>query len=98
MVGPRGSFFHTEGPSASAEPQRPGPAVLTLEAAHALVDLHAAGITLVLVSGRTRPQLAEAAGIFAADGFIGELGAIVGWDQGRQSEILRGAMPDEYTQ
>jgi hydroxymethylpyrimidine pyrophosphatase-like HAD family hydrolase len=98
MVGPRGSFFHTEGPPTSAEPFRPGPAVLTLEAAHALYDLHAAGITLVLVSGRTRPQLVEAAAIFGADGFIGELGAIVGWDHGRQSTILRGAMPDEFAQ
>jgi phosphoglycolate phosphatase-like HAD superfamily hydrolase len=86
MVGPKGSFFVAEDGS------------LTLDAAQALVDLHATGITLVLVSGRTRPQLVEAAAIFGADGFIGELGAIVGWDQGRSSEILRGAMPDRYPQ
>jgi hydroxymethylpyrimidine pyrophosphatase-like HAD family hydrolase len=98
MVGPRGSFFHAEGPAVSTDPFRPGPPVLTLEAAHALVDLHAAGITLVLVSGRTRPQLVEAAAIFHADGFIGELGAIVAWDDGRHSTILRGAMPERYTQ
>ncbi|MBL7494709.1 HAD hydrolase family protein [Frankia sp. CNm7] len=86
MVGPKGSFFLAEDQT------------LTLEAANALVDLHAAGIALVLVSGRTRPQLVEAAAIFGADGFIGELGAIVGWDQGRSSEILRGAMPEHYSQ
>ncbi|ADP78226.1 HAD hydrolase family protein [Pseudofrankia inefficax] len=86
MVGPKGSFFVAEDGSH------------TLEAAQALVDLHAAGLTLVLVSGRTRPQLVEAAAIFGADGFIGELGAIVGWDHGRSSEILRGAMPESYTQ
>ena len=86
MVGPKGSFFAADDGS------------LTLEAARALLDLHVAGVTLVLVSGRTRPQLVEAAAIFGADGFIGELGAIVGWDQGRSSEILRGAMPERYAQ
>lgn len=84
MVGPGGSFFLAEDRS------------YTLEPARALVEMHEAGIQLVLVSGRTRPQLIEAAGIFGADGFIGELGAIVAWDYGRQSAFLRGAMPDEY--
>lgn len=86
MVGPKGSFFLTDD------------GALTLEPASALVELHAAGVVLVLVSGRTRPQLVEAAAIFGADGFIAELGAIVGWDHGRQSEILRGAMPDRFDQ
>lgn len=85
MVGPGGSFFLTEDRT------------FTLEPARALVDMHEAGITLVLVSGRTRPQLLEAAGIFGADGFIAELGAIVAWDHGRCSELLRGAMPDAFT-
>jgi hypothetical protein len=84
MVGPHGCFFRAEG------------GATTLEPAHALVELHDAGITLVLVSGRTRPQLAEAAGIFGADGFIGELGAIVGWRGGLESRILRGEMPDSF--
>ncbi|WP_235608315.1 HAD family hydrolase, partial [Frankia casuarinae] len=66
--------------------------------ARALAELHDAGIALVLVSGRTRPQLLEAAAIFGADGFIGELGAIVGWNEGRDSEILRGAMPPDFDQ
>ncbi|MDT3443533.1 HAD hydrolase family protein [Pseudofrankia sp. BMG5.37] len=96
MVGPKGSFFLAEATPDDA--RRGSPGTLTLAAARALVDLHTAGITLVLVSGRTRPQLVEAAAIFGADGFIGELGAIVGWDQGRQSEILRGAMPERFAQ
>lgn len=84
MVGPRGCFFRAEG------------GATTLEPAQALVDLHDAGITLVLVSGRTRPQLVEAAAIFGAEGFIGELGAIVGWQRGFESQILRGSMPEHY--
>ncbi|SNQ49562.1 conserved hypothetical protein [Frankia canadensis] len=86
MVGPKGCFFRAEG------------GAITLEPARALTELHAAGIALVLVSGRTRPQLVEAAQIFGADGFIGELGAIVGWNDGLDSELLRGAMPPEYDQ
>lgn len=84
MVGPGGSFFRAEDGSSTLDPAR------------ALVELHDAGIQLVLVSGRTRPQLIEAASIFGADGFIAELGAIVGWDQARQSELLRGTMPAEF--
>ncbi|WP_041941141.1 MULTISPECIES: HAD hydrolase family protein [Frankia] len=86
MVGPKGCFFRAEG------------GAITLDPAQALAELHAAGIALVLVSGRTRPQLVEAAQIFGADGFIGELGAIVGWNDGRDSEILRGAMPPDFDQ
>jgi phosphoglycolate phosphatase len=85
MVGPHGCFFRAEG------------GATTLDPAHALVELHRAGVALVLVSGRTRPQLVEAADIFGADGFIGELGAIVGWNHGRDSEIRRGAMPDSFS-
>ncbi len=84
MVGPGGSFFRTE----SGE--------LTLEPATALLDLHAAGSTLVLVSGRTRPQLVEAGRIFGADGYIGEVGAVLGWHGCREYEVLSGAMPEEY--
>jgi len=84
MVGPGGSFFHD------------GDGGLTLEPARALLGLHRAGVALVLVSGRTRPQLVEAARIFAADGFVGELGGVLGWDRGRGSAVLRGAMPEAY--
>lgn len=85
MVGPWGCFFRT----AAAEPD--------LEPSRALVDLLAAGVTLVLVSGRTRPQLAEAARIFGADGYVGELGAVVGWDHATRHEFLRGEMPEKFT-
>ena len=84
MVGPGGCFFLSEDKR------------LVLDPAQALVDLLAAGVTLVLVSGRTRPQLVEACRIFGADGYIGELGSVIGWDQGREHEVLRGAMPAPY--
>ncbi|HVA59262.1 MAG TPA: hypothetical protein VNG13_01840 [Mycobacteriales bacterium] len=81
MVGPGGCFF------------RDLDRGLTLEPARALVEALDAGIQIVLVSGRTREQLIEAARIFGADGYIGELGSVLGWDRGRHSELLRGAMP-----
>jgi hydroxymethylpyrimidine pyrophosphatase-like HAD family hydrolase len=86
MVGPRGCFF------------RDVDGVTSLEPAHALVEALDAGLVLVLVSGRTRPQLLEAAAIFGADGFVGELGGIVAWDRGRSSQVMRGEMPAEYDQ
>ena len=63
MVGPRGSFWHTADRDLTDDP------------AAALLELHRAGIPLVLVSGRTFEQVIEAARIFAADGAIAELGA-----------------------
>jgi hydroxymethylpyrimidine pyrophosphatase-like HAD family hydrolase len=84
MVGPRGSFWHTAGRELTADP------------ATALLDLHRAGVVLVLVSGRTFEQVIEAARIFAADGAIAELGATIGWDAGRNSHQLQGETPDEF--
>ena len=84
MVGPGGNFFRTVDGSLTDEPVR------------ALLELHRAGVALVLVSGRTRPQLVEAARIFGADGFVAELGALVGWDGGRSTEVLTGAMPAQH--
>ena len=84
MVGPRGSFWHTAGRELTADP------------ATALLDLHRAGVPLVLVSGRTLGQVIEAARIFAADGAIAELGALVGWDGGRETHRLPGELPAEY--
>ncbi|WP_019874866.1 HAD family hydrolase [Sporichthya polymorpha] len=84
MVGARGCFLRR----ADLEP--------TLEPAAALHDLLRADVTLVLVSGRTRLQLSEAARIFGADGFVGELGAVIGWRYGIEHEVLRGAMPPEF--
>jgi hydroxymethylpyrimidine pyrophosphatase-like HAD family hydrolase len=84
MVGPRGSFWHT----ATRD--------LTTDPAAALHDLHRAGVALVLVSGRTFEQVVEAARIFAADGAIAELGAVVSWNGGRGVHRLTGVLPDEY--
>ena len=83
MVGPGGCFFRAEDRS------------VTLEPAQALADLLASDVALVLVSGRTQAQLLEACGIFGADAYVAELGAVVGWDRGRSRHILRGAMPAE---
>src|SRR5919206_2813512 len=84
MVGPRGSFWHTAGRELTDDP------------AAALLELHRAGVALVLVSGRTFEQVVEAARIFAADGAIAELGATVAWDVGRGVHRLTGALPEEY--
>jgi hypothetical protein len=84
MVGPHGNFF-----AAADRTPTPTPA-------RALVELHRAGVALVLVSGRTRAQLVEAGRIFGADGFVAELGALVGWDLGRSVQVLTGSMPAAY--
>lgn len=81
MVGPRGCFFRATDRS------------VTLEPAQALTDFLDAAGTLVLVSGRTRPQLQEATLIFGADGFIAELGALVAWGSGRHVETLPAGEP-----
>jgi hypothetical protein len=84
MVGPYGNFF-------VADDRTP-----TLVPARALLELHRAGVALVLVSGRTRTQLQETGLVFGADGFIAELGALVGWDHGRSVRVLPGAMPERF--
>jgi HAD superfamily hydrolase (TIGR01484 family) len=84
MVGPRGSFWHTARRDLTAAP------------AAALLELHRAGVPLVLVSGRTHEQVVEAARIFAADGAIAELGATISWDAGRSVHRLRGELPEEF--
>ncbi len=84
MVGPRGSFWLDADRKLTDEPSK------------ALVALHSAGIDLVLVSGRTRPQLVEAGRIFGANGFIAELGSVVVWSGWREHRILPGEMPATY--
>lgn len=81
MVGPGGCFFRTDDQAFTVAP------------AMALVELHQAGIALVLVSGRSLTSLREAGDIFGADGCIGELGGIVARHDGQGVEVLRGAMP-----
>ncbi|MGY2127201.1 HAD family hydrolase [Blastococcus sp. SYSU DS0617] len=84
MVGPRGSFWHTSARDLTADP------------ATALLELHRAGVPLVLVSGRTFEQVVEAARIFAADGAIAELGATISWGGGRGTHRLTGELPAEH--
>jgi phosphoglycolate phosphatase len=84
MVGPGGCFVHD------------ADRATTLEPTQALIALHDAGVALSLVSGRTRAQLQEAARIFGADGFVAEMGAIIGWDHGRRSSTLSGDAPPEF--
>lgn len=88
MVGPGGCFFRAESAAVDLEPSR------------TLGNLLSAGVPLVLVSGRTKAQLIEACSIFGADGYIAELGALIGWRRRGGpggapggSELLRGAMP-----
>jgi hydroxymethylpyrimidine pyrophosphatase-like HAD family hydrolase len=83
MVGPRGSFWHTADRRLTDSP------------AAALLDLHRAGVPLVLVSGRTYAQLIEAARFVAADGVIAELGSLVGWARG-DTHLLPGELPSEH--
>lgn len=85
MVGPGGSFWHAEDRTLSLEPAR------------ALLELHQAGVALVLVSGRTRAQLVEASAIFGADGFVAELGALLAWDRGQTVQTLPSAAPPPLT-
>ena len=84
MVGPHGSFWTTAGGEPTSVP------------ADALLELHRAGVPLVLVSGRTATQLMETARVFAADGAIAELGSLVTWDGGLASELLTGDLPERY--
>jgi len=84
MVGPHGSFWTTSAGVPTGVP------------AAALLELHRAGVPLVLVSGRTHAQLVEAARVFAADGAIAELGSLVSWDGGRETHLLTGDLPPEH--
>ena len=40
--------------------------------------------------------MVEAARIFAADGAIADLGALVSWNAGRETHLLPGDLPAEY--
>jgi len=84
MVGPGGCFV------------RGDDGQLTTEPTEALVHMLRSEVELVLVSGRTGPQLKDAARILGADGFIAEMGAIIGWDMGRQTATLTGEAPSDF--
>jgi hydroxymethylpyrimidine pyrophosphatase-like HAD family hydrolase len=63
----------------------------TLAAATALVEAHTAGLTVVLVSGRTRAQLFESGRLIGLRDAIGELGTVLLVDG--EPEMLWGEMP-----
>ena len=65
LTGPGGSLFAAI-PEGSTE-----------RAAAAVANLHRAGVELVIVSGRTRPQAREAARMLGAASHIAELGAFL---------------------
>jgi hypothetical protein len=87
MLGPWGSLVHALDDDATP--------VLTLEPVTALVDLHRARVPLVLVSGRHAAGLRDLCTLLSAEGFVGEMGGVIGWDRGHTWEVLRGAMPDD---
>jgi 3-deoxy-D-manno-octulosonate 8-phosphate phosphatase KdsC-like HAD superfamily phosphatase len=64
---------------------------LTLAAAEALVAASAAGLDVVLVSGRNETQLREATRLLGLRDAIGELGAVL--LLGRETELLWGEAP-----
>lgn len=75
LLGPGGSLF--------AAPEGP-----TLRAAHAVAALLEAGVLLILVSGRTRDQMREAARILSAPAYVAELGAFLVEREGYGPELV----------
>lgn len=71
LLGPGGSLFSSAGGG------------VTGEAASALVTLREAGVELVVMSGRTRRGLHEAARVLGASSYVAELGAVLVLDEGR---------------
>jgi hypothetical protein len=65
LLGPRGSLLAREDGG------------VTTAASSAVASLHRAGVSIVPVSGRTVPQMREAARILGADSFLAEMGAFV---------------------
>lgn len=66
----------------------------TLAAAGALVDAHTAGLTVVLVSGRTQAQLFESGRLIGLRDAIAELGTVLVMDG--KAELLWGQAPREF--
>jgi hypothetical protein len=70
LLGPGGSLFSREGGGVCGG------------AAEALLHLHEAGVELVLMSGRTRRGLHEAARVLGAATYVAELGALLVLEDG----------------
>ena len=63
----------------------------TYEAANALVEAMRAGVSVVIVSGRNRSQLREAARVMGIQDYISELGAEIAYGQGKEIIPLIGS-------
>ena len=86
LFGPGGSLFAPAGGG------------VTTRAADALGRLHRAGIPVVPMSGRTESQVREVARVIGADGFIAELGGLVGRNgtvERRYGDAPSGVIPAE---
>jgi hydroxymethylpyrimidine pyrophosphatase-like HAD family hydrolase len=77
LLGPGGSLFAMPG------------AGISLSAAAAVHALHAAGVELVLLSGRSRRGLSEPARLLGAGAYIAELGALVVDRRGPEEIVVR---------
>jgi hydroxymethylpyrimidine pyrophosphatase-like HAD family hydrolase len=76
LLGPGGSLFaHPSG--------------VTIEAARAITSMSRAGIGLVLVSGRTRDQVREAARILGAAAYVAEMGGLVVHREDQEEVLIR---------
>jgi phosphoglycolate phosphatase len=64
---------------------------ITTAPAAAVAALHRAGVALIPVSGRTRPQVREAARILGGRDYVAELGGLVCLDGGREVIRLAGS-------
>lgn len=82
MLGPGGSFFHGPNGAPSAEP------------AAALVELLAAKVEVVPVSGRSLPGLIRDSRIMGGATVIGEMGGLIAYDHGREVVNNFGECPE----
>lgn len=68
----------------------------TLEPAAAIVRAQHAGIEIVPMSGRDRPQMIELGRLLGTPTWFGELGAIRSYDEGRDVVLDAGSCPGEW--
>ncbi len=66
-----------------------GPEGITREPATAVAALAEAGVDLVLVSGRTRDQVRDAARIVGATAYIPEVGSLIVYREGSAERVIR---------
>jgi hydroxymethylpyrimidine pyrophosphatase-like HAD family hydrolase len=73
---------------------RDGSGEPTLDAAGAAVQINAAGLPVVITSGRNRKQLIEVTRLLGWDDFIGELGTVRSYGRGKREVLDLGDWPD----